>query len=41
VRSIAATQPATLESLAEITGVGEKKLDTYGEAVLAVVVAAQ
>ena len=41
LRGIAATQPATLEALAEITGVGEKKLDTYGEAVLAVVVAAQ
>ena len=40
LRGIAATQPATLGALAEVTGVGEKKLDTYGEAVLAVVVAA-
>ncbi|MCY7412702.1 MAG: DNA helicase RecQ [Salinibacterium sp.] len=40
LRGIAATQPSTLEALAEVTGVGEKKLDTYGEAVLAVLAAA-
>ena len=37
LRGIAATQPTTLEALSEVSGVGDKKLDTYGEAVLSVV----
>jgi ATP-dependent DNA helicase RecQ len=37
LRGIALTEPATLEQLATISGVGEKKLEAYGEAVLAVV----
>jgi ATP-dependent DNA helicase RecQ len=40
LRGIALTEPATLEQLATISGVGEKKLEAYGEAVLAVVGAA-
>jgi ATP-dependent DNA helicase RecQ len=39
LRGIALTEPATLEQLATISGVGEKKLEAYGEAVLAVVAA--
>jgi ATP-dependent DNA helicase RecQ len=37
LRGIALTEPATLEQHATISGVGEKKLEAYGEAVLAVV----
>jgi ATP-dependent DNA helicase RecQ len=37
LRGIALTEPATLEQLATISGVGEKKLEAYGEAVLGVV----
>jgi ATP-dependent DNA helicase RecQ len=37
LRGIAVTKPESLAELAEISGVGEKKLDTYGAAVLAVV----
>ncbi|HTN57254.1 MAG TPA: DNA helicase RecQ [Protaetiibacter sp.] len=40
LRGIALTEPATLEQLATISGVGEKKLEAYGEAVLTVVGAA-
>jgi ATP-dependent DNA helicase RecQ len=39
LRGIAVTRPSTLVELGTITGVGEKKLDTYGEALLAVVAA--
>jgi ATP-dependent DNA helicase RecQ len=39
LRGIALTRPSTLEELGTITGVGEKKLDTYGEALLALVAA--
>ena len=37
LRGIALVKPQTLAELAEISGVGEKKLDLYGEALLAVV----
>jgi ATP-dependent DNA helicase RecQ len=37
LRAIAAARPASLDELATISGVGENKLDRYGEAVLAVV----
>jgi len=37
LRGIAVTKPESLAELSEISGVGEKKLDTYGAAVLAVV----
>ncbi|TQO20190.1 ATP-dependent DNA helicase RecQ [Rhodoglobus vestalii] len=37
LRGIAVTKPESLAELAEISGVGEKKLETYGAAVLAVV----
>ncbi len=37
LREIAARRPATLEALAEIPGLGTKKLEAYGEDVLAVV----
>lgn len=37
LRGIAVTVPTTREALATISGVGEKKLDAYGDAVLAVV----
>jgi ATP-dependent DNA helicase RecQ len=36
LRAIAATRPATLPGLSEISGVGTAKLERYGEAVLAV-----
>jgi len=39
LRGIAITRPDSLEELGTITGVGEKKLDSYGEALLAVVAA--
>jgi ATP-dependent DNA helicase RecQ len=39
LRGVAASRPGTLEELAQISGVGEKKLETYGEEVLAVVAA--
>ncbi|MGN6271792.1 MAG: DNA helicase RecQ [Protaetiibacter sp.] len=37
LRGIAVTEPSTLEQLATVSGVGEKKLEAYGEAVLALV----
>ncbi|WP_423919956.1 DNA helicase RecQ [Frigoribacterium sp. 2-23] len=37
LRGIAASKPSSLSALAGISGVGQKKLDTYGEQVLAVV----
>ena len=37
LRGIAITRPTTLGELGEISGIGEKKLATYGEQVLAVV----
>jgi len=37
LRGIAAMRPGSLDSLAEISGVGAKKLETYGDAVLQVV----
>ncbi len=37
LRGIAVTEPTTLGELAEISGVGEKKLEQYGAALLAVV----
>jgi ATP-dependent DNA helicase RecQ len=37
LRGIAVTEPSTLAQLATVSGVGEKKLDAYGEAVLALV----
>jgi ATP-dependent DNA helicase RecQ len=40
LRGIAVTRPRTLAELGEITGVGEKKLDQYGAALLGVVAAA-
>ena len=39
LRGIAIVKPATLGELGEITGIGEKKLATYGEQLLAVVAA--
>ncbi|GMA32471.1 DNA helicase RecQ [Litorihabitans aurantiacus] len=39
LRGIAAARPDTLAALGDISGVGEKKLASYGEAVLAVVAA--
>jgi len=40
LRGIAITRPDSLDELGTITGVGEKKLESYGEALLAVVAAA-
>ncbi len=40
LRGIALTKPGTLDELGTISGVGEKKLETYGDAVLGVVSAA-
>jgi ATP-dependent DNA helicase RecQ len=40
LRGIALTKPSTLDELGTISGVGEKKLETYGDAVLEVVEAA-
>ncbi|WP_460523689.1 DNA helicase RecQ [Humibacter antri] len=40
LRGIASARPSTLAELAQISGVGAKKLETYGEDVLAVVAAA-
>jgi ATP-dependent DNA helicase RecQ len=37
LRGIAVTRPASLGELGTVTGVGEKKLETYGEALLEVV----
>lgn len=39
LREIAARRPATLAELGEISGLGTKKLEAYGEDVLAVVAA--
>ncbi|MDQ2698369.1 MAG: DNA helicase RecQ [Actinomycetota bacterium] len=39
LRGIALTEPTTLEQLSEISGIGEKKLEAYGDAVLGVVTA--
>jgi ATP-dependent DNA helicase RecQ len=41
LRGIALSRPASLEQLGTISGVGEKKLDTYGAAVLELVAAAE
>ena len=38
LRGISVTKPSTLAELGTISGVGEKKLEQYGEALLAVVV---
>ena len=40
LRGIAVTKPTSLEELGTITGVGEKKLEQYGDALLGVVAAA-
>ena len=40
LRGIALIRPGTLDELATVSGVGEKKLESYGEAVLGVVEAA-
>ncbi|WP_460572339.1 DNA helicase RecQ [Humibacter soli] len=40
LRGVAAARPETLDELAQISGVGAKKLETYGEQLLAVVAAA-
>jgi len=40
LRGVSVTKPTSLEQLAQISGIGEKKLETYGEALLAVVVGA-
>lgn len=37
LRGIALTRPSSLEQLGTISGVGEKKLESYGEGVLGVV----
>jgi ATP-dependent DNA helicase RecQ len=37
LRGIAVVEPTSREQLAEISGVGEKKLDAYGAAILAIV----
>ncbi|NNC12166.1 DNA helicase RecQ [Planctomonas sp. JC2975] len=39
LRGVAASRPGSLDELAQISGVGAKKLETYGEGVLAVVAA--
>jgi ATP-dependent DNA helicase RecQ len=39
LRGIALSKPQTTEQLAQISGVGEKKLDAYGEALLEIVAA--
>ncbi|CAN5303454.1 DNA helicase RecQ [soil metagenome] len=41
LRGISITRPTTLDELGTITGVGEKKLEQYGDALLAVVAAAE
>jgi ATP-dependent DNA helicase RecQ len=41
LRGIAVTKPTSLEQLRPISGVGEKKLEAYGEGVLEVVAAAE
>ena len=41
LRGIAVTRPGTLAELGTITGVGDKKLEQYGDALLAVVAAAE
>ena len=40
LRGVSVTKPTTLEQLGQISGIGEKKLETYGEALLAVVAGA-
>ena len=40
LRGIAVTKPSSLEELGGITGVGEKKLEQYGDALLGIVAAA-
>jgi len=39
LRGVASSRPSTLDELAQISGVGAKKLETYGEDLLAVVAA--
>jgi ATP-dependent DNA helicase RecQ len=41
LRGIALIEPSTLEQLAEVSGVGEKKLEAYGQAVLEIVAAGE
>jgi ATP-dependent DNA helicase RecQ len=41
LREIAALRPATLRELAEVNGVGEAKLERYGEAMLAALATAE
>jgi len=40
LRGVSVTKPTTLEQLGQISGIGEKKLETYGDALLAVVAGA-
>ncbi|MBO9577720.1 MAG: HRDC domain-containing protein, partial [Microbacteriaceae bacterium] len=40
LRGISALRPKSLDDLALVSGIGAKKLETYGEAVLAIVAAA-
>ena len=40
LRGIAVTKPASLAELGGITGIGEKKLEQYGDALLGVVASA-
>jgi len=37
LRAIAAARPASLDALGEISGVGEKKLERYGEDLLGLI----
>ncbi len=37
LREIARAAPATLEELRQVSGVGEKKLESYGEQIIALV----
>ena len=41
LRAIAERRPTAVTELAEVSGVGARKLEAYGEEVLAVVAAAQ
>ncbi|MGV8882786.1 MAG: DNA helicase RecQ [Rhodoglobus sp.] len=40
LRGVSVTKPTSLEQLGQISGIGEKKIETYGEALLAVVAGA-
>ena len=39
LRGIALSKPQTIEQLGQISGIGEKKLDAYGQALLQIVAA--